>query len=71
MALTRIEYGGDVASGVLNDNFEYLDGRITEVGSSISTVQSNIASVSSTINNRINSVEASISGIDLPVIEYY
>lgn len=57
MALTRIQYGGDVASGVLNDNFEYLDDRITDVGSSISTVQSNLASVSSTLNGRINNLD--------------
>ena len=54
MALTRIAYGGDVESGVLNDNFEYLDGKITDVGSSITTVQSNIQSVSSTLSTQIS-----------------
>lgn len=63
MALTRIQYGGDVASGVLNDNFEYLDDRITEVGSSITTIQSNLASVSSTLNGRINETNSDIADL--------
>ena len=68
MALTRIQYGGDVESGVLNDNFDYLDDRITDVGSSISTIQSNIQSVNSTLSSQINQVGSSVSTATLQAI---
>ena len=55
MSLQEIKYGGDVESGILNDNFEYLDDRITEVGTSVVTVQSNLASVNSSLNSIISS----------------
>lgn len=53
MSLTHIEYGSLASSEVLNDNFEYLDNRITDaVESSISgttSLLSNIANVNTTL----------------------
>jgi hypothetical protein len=48
---------------VINNNFEYLDDRITTTGSAITTVQSNLASVSSTINSRIDGVDEDIEDL--------
>lgn len=47
----------------MNNNFEYLDDRITTTGSAITTVQSNLASVSSTINSRIDGVDSDIDDL--------
>ena len=41
----------------MNNNFDYLDGRITTVGSSITTIQSNIQSLNSTLSNQINQIQ--------------
>jgi len=38
----------------VNDNFEYLDGRINTVGQSITTLQANIQSVNSTLSAQID-----------------
>lgn len=62
MALIEIENGAVVASSPLNNNFNYLDGRIDTVGSSISTLQSNLSSLNSTLNSSINSVNTNLSG---------
>ena len=61
MALQEIEYGSLASSEVVNDNFEYLDGRITTVGSSITTLQSNIQSLNTTLNNTINTAVSNIN----------
>ena len=59
MALTNIEYGALASSTVMNNNFEYLDNRISSlsevVTSGNASIYSNIASISSTItaNNLI------------------
>ena len=56
------------SSEVINDNFEYLDGRISSFGSSITTLQSNIASVNSTLSNQINEVGSSVNTATLQAI---
>ena len=54
MALTEIEYGSLASSNVMNNNFEYLDNKITDVSESLS---SNVA----TINSNLATTNASIS----------
>jgi len=61
MALTEIEYGSVARSTVLNDNFDYLDKRIDTVGASITTVQSNLATLNTTLNNKIDSNNSTIN----------
>ena len=64
MALTEIEYGSLASSSTLNNNFNYLDNRITSVSESISTnnasIYSSIASTNSTISSLQESMSASI-----------
>lgn len=58
MALIKIENGDKVLSAPLNDNFEYLDDRITDTNSSltsaISTMQSSISSATSNLSSEID-----------------
>jgi len=63
MALQEIEYGSICTSSILNDNFEYLDDRISSYASSITTLQSNISSVNSTLNGRINTTNSNLSDL--------
>ena len=55
MALTRIEYGSLASSSVMNNNFDYLDERISNISENISTstasINSNIASINSSVTN--------------------
>jgi hypothetical protein len=55
MSLIRIEYGALASSQVMNDNFEYLDNKISSVsevvGSNNSAVYSSIASINSLISS--------------------
>lgn len=55
MALTRIEYGSLASSDIMNNNFEYLDNRISAVNNSLglnnSSISSNIASINTLISN--------------------
>ena len=60
MALTTIEYGALASSQVMNNNFEYLDNRITSVSNTVtsnnSSILSNIASINTAITNAMNTV---------------
>ena len=53
MALTKIEYGSLASSETMNNNFEYLDNRISTVVENVTTdnasIYSNIASINSLI----------------------
>ena len=55
MALTEIEYGSLASSEIMNNNFQYLDNRISNVSETVSTnqagVNSNIASINSTLTS--------------------
>lgn len=72
MALTEIEYGSLASSETMNNNFEYLDNRITTVSEGITSttasINSNIASINSALasyteetNSTIKNVKSSIS----------
>ena len=39
MALTEIEYGSLASSEIMNNNFQYLDNRISSVSETVSTNQ--------------------------------
>lgn len=53
MALIKIEYGSVADSATLNENFNYLDERITDTAVSIATLQSNISSVGVNANAQL------------------
>jgi len=55
MALTTIEYGSLASSATLNNNFNYLDGRITTTATSVSTLSSQISTINTNLtNNKAN-----------------
>lgn len=64
MALTRIEYGSLASSETMNNNFDYLDNKISEVSERITTssasIYSSIASLNTQISNQIEGVEESL-----------
>lgn len=68
MSLTHIEYGSLASSAVMNDNFEYLDNRITTVANSLtsvaSTINSNIASLNSTFSQASEELASDISELE-------
>lgn len=47
----------------MNNNFDYLDGRITTVGSAISGLQSDIASVNTSLGQQISNINATLQAI--------
>ena len=53
MALTRIEYGALASSETMNNNFDYLDNRISTVVENITTDNASIYSNIASINNII------------------
>ena len=58
MALTKIEYGALASSQIMNNNFDYLDDRITTVSQNMSSanagIYSNIASINALITQTNN-----------------
>ena len=46
MALTEIEYGSLASSEVMNNNFEYLDNKISDVSENLA---SNVATINANI----------------------
>ena len=67
MSLTRIEYGSLASSETLNNNFNYLDNRISNQvqtsTSNMATVNSNIASINASVSALSDSIASSISPI--------
>ncbi len=67
MALTTIEYGSLASSEVMNNNFEYLDNKITEISdtliSNTASIYSNIASINSSISSLRESLSENISNL--------
>ena len=61
MALTNIEYGSIASSAVINNNFSYLDTRISDSNSQTNTSISSILSNIATINSRLNQISESFS----------
>lgn len=71
MALTHIEYGSLASSEVMNDNFEYLDNRVTTVANSLtstaSSINSNIASLNSSFSETTEELSSDLSDLELEV----
>ena len=67
MALTNIEYGSMASSEVVNNNFQYLDDKISSVSQSLSantaTITSSISSLSAIVASNKAEAEESISEI--------
>lgn len=61
MPLTNIEYGSLASSEVMNDNFEYLDDRITTTANNLTTATSGIYSNISSINSSITEMNQELS----------
>lgn len=57
MALIKIEYGSVADSATLNENFNYLDNRITDYSLWMGTINSTISSVNSSLSGRLNESE--------------
>lgn len=72
MALTEIEYGSLASSEVMNNNFEYLDNKITDVSenlistaaainSNIATINSSMAALSEELNKSIEDLNTDLT----------
>lgn len=68
MALTEIEYGSLASSETMNNNFEYLDNKITSVSEDIvsatASINSNIASINTTLTNFSEGTNKNIEDIN-------
>lgn len=60
MALINIEYGSIASSDTMNQNFAYLENKITELSSSTNTMISSILSNIATINSRLGDITENI-----------
>ena len=67
MALVTIPSGGEVLSSPLNDNFTYLDNKISDTDADVATLQSNIQSINSTLNGKINELDAEMMSMLRPI----
>lgn len=68
MALTEIEYGALASSEVMNNNFQYLDNRISSVAENLVSANagtsSNIASINSTISSMSEEINSNLEDIN-------
>ena len=68
MPLTHIEYGSLASSETMNNNFEYLDNRITTVANNLtsasSSIYSNIASLNSTFSQATENLASDLSDLE-------
>ena len=66
MALTEIQYGSIARSQVLNDNFNYLEERISEIATNLSqtyaTLVALVNSQTSSVTNNLNNEVATLNG---------
>ncbi len=73
MALTEIEYGSLASSEVMNNNFQYLDDKISSVSETVISneagVSSNIASINSTISSMSEELTSNIEELETNVDE--
>lgn len=68
MPLTTIQYGSLASSSVMNDNFGYLDNKITTVSGNLTTVSasiySSLSSMNSTYTEQIEDITSDISDLE-------
>ncbi|MBR1776324.1 tail fiber protein [bacterium] len=67
MALIRIDYGALASSEVMNNNFDYLEEKITDVAESIITNNSGVYSNIASINNLIETLDNTARPIGQPL----
>ena len=71
MPLTHLEYGSLASSTVMNDNFEYLDNRITTVANNLvsnsSGIYSSLSSLNSSILEQTNSIASDVNDLSSDV----
>jgi len=67
MPLIHIEYGALASSETMNDNFEYLDDRVTSVANNLvsatTSIYSNISGLSISLSEQINDIESDITDL--------
>ncbi len=67
MPLTHIEYGSLASSETLNDNFEYLDDRVTTVANNLvstsTSIYSNISGLNTSLSAQISELTSDISDL--------
>lgn len=67
MSLTEIEYGALASSEVMNNNFQYLDNKISDVSENLSSttaiINTNIATANSSISNLGESMNKSLENM--------
>ena len=68
MALTRIEYGALASSETMNNNFDYLDNRISTVVGNMTTNNASIYSNIASINNLIDQTANILRPIGQPIL---
>ena len=65
MPLTHIEYGSLASSETMNDNFEYLDDRVTTVANNLvstsTSIYSNISGLNTSLSAQINDLTSDIN----------
>ena len=68
MPLTTIEYGSLASSSVMNNNFEYLDNRITTVAENLTSgnaaIYSALSGMSSSISEQTEALASDISDLE-------
>ena len=73
MALTEIEYGSLASSEVMNNNFEYLDNKISDVSenlaSNVATINANIATANTSISTLGENVNKSVVNLNTNLAE--
>lgn len=71
MALTEIEYGALASSELMNNNFQYLDNRISSVAESLTSsnagTNSNIASINNTISAMSEEINSNLENVSSEV----
>ena len=74
MALTNIEYGSIASSEIMNNNFSYLDNKISETNEAlltrISSILSNIATINSRLGELSELTEDSLDTMDSKIESY-
>ena len=75
MALTEIEYGSLASSEVMNNNFEYLVNKISDVSenlaSNVATINANIATANTSISTLGQNVNKSVEDLNINLTEAF
>jgi hypothetical protein len=68
MPLIHIDYGSLASSETMNDNFEYLDARITTVANSLASastsIYSSLSGINTSLSGQIDTLASGLSDLD-------